>query len=42
MRRFIDRCYTEKSANFFLESCRDWMNKINEGKEYYSLEFKEQ
>lgn len=42
MRRFIDRCYTEKSANFFLESCKDWMNKINEGKEYYSLEFKEQ
>lgn len=42
MRRFIDRCYTEKTANLFLESCRDWMNKINEGKEYYSSEFKEQ
>lgn len=42
MRRFVDRCYTEKTANFFLESCRDWMNKINEGKEYYSSEFKEQ
>ena len=42
MRRFIDRCYTEKTANLFLESCRDWMNKINEGREYYSEEFKEQ
>ena len=42
MRRFIDRCYTEKTANLFLESCRDWMNKINEGREYYSEDFKEQ
>ena len=40
MRRIIDRCYTEKTANLILESCRDWMNKINEGREYYSEDFK--
>lgn len=42
MSRFIDRCYTEKSANLFLESCKDWIDKINEGRDYCSLEFREQ
>lgn len=42
MHRFIDRCYNEKSANFFLESCKSWMDKINEGREYYVSEFMDQ
>lgn len=41
MRRFIDRCYTEQSANSFLESCKKYIDKINEGYEY-PLEFREQ
>ncbi len=40
--RFIDRCYTEKSANFFLESCKNWMDIINDGRNCYAKEFTEQ